>query len=393
MCDANNLYRAYIASIRSSKWKETTQKYQMNYLRNITYLQEKLVNQTLQNGAYREFYLSERGKIRAITSIGIDDRVVRHVLCDQIFLPIVRNKIIYDNCASLKDRGLSMQRKRFEVHLRRFYKKYRNDGWILFGDFSKFYDNIWHETAKNDLAALVENDEYILWLLDLIFDVFKIDVSYMSDKEYATCYTDIFDKNKYRKISDELKTGSKWMDKSLNIGDQLSQVIGIYYANPIDTYVKYVKQQKYYGRYCDDWYIISHDKEELIILLDSIKQIAEQRGIHINYKKTKIVKMSNSFKFLQIRYTVTQDGKVLKKINPKRVTAMRRKLKKLANKVKDRTVAYENVENMFNGWMCNHYKLLSKQQRKNLISLYEELFKVKITIIKKKMYFTKEIDH
>jgi len=148
----------------------------------------------------------------------------------------------------------------------------------------------------------------------------------MSDKEYATCYTDIFDKNKYRKISDELKTGSKWIDKSLNIGDQLSQVIGIYYVNPIDTYVKYVKQQKYYGRYCDDWYIISHDKEELIMLLDSIKQIAEQRGIHINYKKTKIVKMSNSFKFLQIRYTVTQDGKVLKKINPKRVTAMRRKL-------------------------------------------------------------------
>ncbi len=162
MCDANNLYRAYIASMRSSKWKETTHKYQMNYLRNITYLQEKLDNQTLQNGAYREFYLSERGKIRAITSIGIDDRVVRHVLCDQIFLPIVRNKIIYDNCASLKDRGLSMQRKRFEVHLRRFYKKYRNDGWILFGDFSKFYDNIWHETAKNDFVALVENDEYIL---------------------------------------------------------------------------------------------------------------------------------------------------------------------------------------------------------------------------------------
>ena len=32
VCDANNLYRAYKASVKTSKWKETTQKFMMNFL-------------------------------------------------------------------------------------------------------------------------------------------------------------------------------------------------------------------------------------------------------------------------------------------------------------------------------------------------------------------------
>lgn len=67
---------------------------------------------------------------------------------------------------------------------------------------------------------------------------------------------------------------------------------------------------------------------------------------------------------------------------------MRRKLKKLAVKVQEGEIPYENVENMFRGWMGSFYKLLSRQQRQNLISLYEELFSKKITIIKKKMIMT-----
>lgn len=37
ICDANNLYRAYKVSVKTSKWKETTQKFMMNFLRYIFY--------------------------------------------------------------------------------------------------------------------------------------------------------------------------------------------------------------------------------------------------------------------------------------------------------------------------------------------------------------------
>ena len=78
VCDANNLYRAYKVSVKSSKWKESTQKFMMNFLRYIFEIQDDLINRTLQNGPTQEFELHERGRIRPITSIQIRDRIVGH---------------------------------------------------------------------------------------------------------------------------------------------------------------------------------------------------------------------------------------------------------------------------------------------------------------------------
>lgn len=385
VCDANNLYRAYKASVKGSKWKETTQKFAMNFLRYIFSIQEDLVYRTLQNGPVDEFLLSERGRVRPITSIQIKDRIIRHVLCDEILSPKVKKRIIYDNGASVKGRGISHQRNRFEVHLHKYYRLYGNEGWILFGDFSKFYDNIIHEIAKRELLKLVDDNEFIDWLLTIIFNGFKIDVSYMSDEQYESCITDTFNKLEYRLIPKEFLTGEKWMNKSVNIGDQLSQIIGIYYPYRIDNYVKYVRSQKFYGRYMDDWYIMNPNKKELQDLLDNIRVIADELGIHINEKKTHMVKISSTYKYLQVKYTLTKDGKIIKRINPTRVTAMRRKLKKLAIKVENGGIPYENVENMFKGWMGSFYKLLSRQQRKSLIQLYEDLFNKNVTVVNKKL--------
>lgn len=357
----------------------------MNFLRYIFEIQEDLHNRTLKNGKNQEFSISERGRIRHITSIPISDRIVRHVLCDEVLLPEVQKKLIYDNGASIKGRGISHQRERFEVHLRKYYKKYGNEGYILFGDFTKFYDNIIHDIAKKELLKLFNDDEFIDWLLTVIFDGFKVDVSYMTDEEYATCLDKPFNKLDYQEIPKKQLTGEKWMHKSVNIGDQLSQILGIYYPYPIDNYVKYVRSQKFYGRYMDDWYIMNPSKEELQDLLNHIRDIAKERGIHINEKKTRIVKISGTYKFLQVRYTLTKEGKIIKRINPDRVTAMRRKLKKLSVKVQNGELSYECVEGMFKSWMGSFYKLLSKQQRHNLMQLYEELFNKSITVVQKKL--------
>lgn len=385
LCDANNLYKAYRASMKTSKWKESTQNFSLNYLRNIFKIQNELHNRTLKNSKTEEFVLHERGRIRQITSIPIKDRIIRHVLCDELLLPEVKKKIIYDNGASIKGRGMSFARKRFEVHLHKYCSEYGNSGYILFGDFTKFYDNILHETAKRDLLGLFGNDDFMEWLLTVIFDGFKVDVSYMSEEEYKTCLERTFNKLEHNKLPKHLLTGEKFMEKSVNIGDQLSQVIGIYYPHRIDNYIKYVRSQKYYGRYMDDWYIMSPSKEELLDILEHIRIITKELGIHINDKKTRIVRIDRPFKYLQIRYTFTGQGKVIKKINPKRVTEMRRKLKKLAIKVETGELAYDRVETMFKSWMGSFYKLMSRKQRRNMIVLYEGLFRKRIEVVGKKL--------
>ena len=110
---------------------ESVQRYILNFLRHIFQIQRDLQNRTLVNGRTDEFTLRERGRIRPIKSLQTNDRVVRHAFCDELLMPAIIKKIIYDNAASVKGRGMAHARKRFEIHLRKYYREYGNEGYIL----------------------------------------------------------------------------------------------------------------------------------------------------------------------------------------------------------------------------------------------------------------------
>lgn len=101
---------------------------------------------------------------------------------------------------------------------------------------------------------------------------------------------------------------------------------------------------------------------------------ADKCGLILNPKKVKIIPLGKTFQYLQIKYSLTPTGAVIKRINPKRVTAMRRKLKKLAVMVKNGKRDYLSVRNMFKGWAASYYKIMSKVQRQNMDDLFNSLF-------------------
>lgn len=381
--DPNALYEGILKATYGSKWKESSQRALLNILSLAFRIEEELKTRTYTSNVDKTFVVHERGRKRYITSFDVEDRAVRHVLCDDVFAPLIREKIIYDNGASVEGRGISFSRKRFEVHLRKYFMQHKtNEGWILFGDFSKFYDNILHDEAKEQLLELVEYNPFVNWLLNVIFKTFEVDCSELTDEECEALYYGVLNKLDYDPNGPKEKT----IKKSIAIGDQLSQQIGIYYPHKIDNYIKIVRGQKYYGRYMDDWYIISPSKEELQDILENVIKMGREIGLHINLSKTRIVKLDSTYKFLQVKYTLTKTGKVIKRINPKRVATMRKRLKKLAIKVNHEEIEYENVENSFRAWMGSFYKLLSNEQRQNLISLYENLFDKKVLVKQGKLY-------
>lgn len=318
-----------------------------------------------------QFVLNERGKTRVIRGEQIQDRIVKHTLCDEVLNPAVKNFLIYDNGASLVGKGIAFTRKRLLTHLRRYYAQHHsNDGYILLIDFSKYYDNIRHDILMELMKKYV-TDEHSLWLLQKTVDRSKVDVSYMSDDEYENCLDILFNSLLYQEIDQRLLTGEKFMGKHLNIGDQVAQTAGIAYPIPIDNFVKIVKGVKFYGRYMDDSYAIHESKEFLEELLKGIVEIAESLGITVNLKKTRICKLSDHWRFLQIQYSLTDTGRVIQKINPKRLTAMRRKMKKLAPKLTEK-----EFTDFFRSWFKNHYKIMSRYQRNNIETLFNQLKEV-----------------
>ncbi len=373
IADTNILYDAMRASMKGSAWKREPQKYYHSWMIELNELKKELIDRTYKTSKCTEFTLNERGKVRHIHGNRMRDRTVRHALCDEILGPCLEKYLIYNNGASQKGKGISFSRMMFEKDLHNYYLKYGTDGYIGFVDLSKFYDNIQHEKIKELVYPLIPEDTH--WLMDEILHNMEVDVSYMTDEEYADCLEEKFDSVKYYEvIPAELKTGEEMMAKSVNIGDQVSQNIGVFYPTRIDNYCKIVRGLKHYGRYMDDIYFICHTKEEAYDIIEGIKERADELGLFINDKKTRVVKLTDRYKYLQVKYTLSATGKVIKRINPKSMTRERRKLKAYKRLLDAGVVPYEDIENAYKSWMGNYTKLMSKKQIKNMKRLYFDLF-------------------
>ncbi len=369
--NGNALYEAFLRAKQGSDWKPQVQRFEMTYLLELSRMQRELKERTYEFLPSTEFTLNERGKTRVIRGEQIQDRIVKHALCDEVLSPAVSNFLIYDNGASLKGKGIAFTRRRLLQHLRHYYLTHgTNEGYILLIDYSKYYDNIRHDVLLRLFEKYVHNED-ALWLLEKTVKQSEVDVSYMSDDEYEDCLNTLFNSLVYQEIDKSLLTGEKKMAKHLNIGDQVAQVAGISYPIPIDNYVKIVKGVKPYARYMDDSYAISESKEFLEELLTDIIRISSEVGITVNQKKTRICKLSSYWRFLQIQYSLTSTGRVIQKINPKRLVAMRRKMKKIAPRLSE-----TEFHNFYHSWYDNYRKIMSRKQRENINELYNQLKEV-----------------
>ncbi len=372
--DANSLIEAFEKSKKGSDWKESVQRYELNLLKNVLKTQKEIRSGTYEQLPFYEFELSERGKTRPIKSMHISDRVVQRSVCDNVLIPELSRYLIYDNGASMKDKGISFARKRLDAHLHRYFRENgSNEGYILLIDFSKFFDNIPHEKLVKAMREKIDDPE-IMDFIEAMVDTFKVDVSYLSDEEYHFCMGAVFNSLEHRKIDKALLTGEKFLHKSLGIGSQISQISGVFYPTRIDNYVKIVKGVKYYGRYMDDIYAIHRSKEFLQELLKDIEAIAQELGLHINMKKTQIVKLSHGFTWLKIKYNLTDTGKILKRVSADNIARERRKLKKYRKLMDEGKMPYAEVEQAYASWRGNVKRFDCYNSIRNMDRLYRSLF-------------------
>ncbi len=85
----------------------------------------------------------------------------------------------------------------------------------------------------------------------------------------------------------------------LPIGNLTSQLFSNVYMNELDQYVKRTLHCKHYGRYVDDFFIVSADKAWLASLQQPIKTfLQEHLGLELNAGKTRIYDVRHGIDFL-----------------------------------------------------------------------------------------------
>lgn len=310
--DFDNLYRAWLEVRRVSAWKERTQRYEEDILSNIFRLGEALKAGTARLGDFRTFVIKERGKLRLIHSYDIDTRIAVRSFIDNVLLPKVLPKLIYDNSASIKGKGVDFHRRRLVAHLQRFYRKHGNGGYVLTMDFSKFFDNIDHAQLKAMFAKVLGDDECSAFA-SMLVDKGTTDISCLTEDERLYLEDHPFDSVSFHSKMDASKcNGSVLLHRGVPIGGQLSQIAGVFYPSDIDSCVKTVKGERHYARYMDDIYVIHQSKEHLRALLDEIRAMCKAKGIFINERKTQITPIWRPFTILKVQYRVTADGDIVR---------------------------------------------------------------------------------
>ncbi|MBR6045768.1 MAG: Reverse transcriptase (RNA-dependent DNA polymerase) [Ruminococcus sp.] len=371
-CNANSLIKGYFDTSKGTDWKESVQSYGINLLRRVRESQNGLRNETYSFKPPCVFRLRERGHDRVIKSLHIDDRVVLNSFSNNSLLPVVKPKLIHNNGASIKGKGTEFARRHLSYDLNDYYRKFGTDGYIRFFDLSKFFDNIPHQQALEQYAPLLTGAENRL--LDKVFRTFEVDVSYMSDEEYAHCMDDVFNSLEYFKIDKKLLTKQKFMRKSSGIGNQVSQVTGVFYPSGIDNLVKTVLGVKWYGRYMDDFYVIAHTVEELDTITIAIAAKCSELGLYLNYKKLRTSRLTEEFVFLKIIYIMRPNGKIIKRVCKSTFNRERRKLRRFKHLIEEGRMTSAQVEQCYSSWRGTYIKFDSRYEIIKMDRLYYSLF-------------------
>lgn len=87
--DGNVLYESKAKAMKGSDWKPQVQRFNMTYLLELSKMQRDLENMEYEFLPTTNFTLHERGKLRRITGEQVQDRIVKHALCDEVLNPLI----------------------------------------------------------------------------------------------------------------------------------------------------------------------------------------------------------------------------------------------------------------------------------------------------------------
>ena len=284
---------------------------------------------------FHEFQLYERGKLRDICSVHYSERVIHKSLSVNALVPALTPSFIRNNTANTKGRGTGDAIARLKRDLAKHYRKHGREGYILLIDFKSYFANIAHEPLKEIVAKSIDDPRIVKLTHDQI----------------DACG-----------------------EKGLGLGSEPNQILAVAFPSAIDHFVTEMLGVEAYGRYMDDMYIICRDRDELRSIIEGAKEVARCMGIYINDRKTHIVRLSDTYKYLQIKYSLAENGRVIKRINPKAVTRERRRMKAYKRLIVRGEMSYEAAEMAIRSWMGDYSRLMSKKQIQNMKALYRALF-------------------
>ena len=352
------LYEAFRKCRRNVGWKASTQKCHYNLLFEISGSFESLYFRKDIKKGFVSFTRVERGKARDITSVHITERYVQRSTCDNALVPVCTRSVTYSNCASIPGAGIARAEEVLLKQLRRFYRQYGTDGYIVFFDISGYFDHIVHNNVIADVSNLFE------------------------DPDIIRLYTD------FTKAFDSIHPKDH-RGRGLGLGSQVSQTSGIMAGNAVDHFIAECFPFSYgTARFMDDSYVIVHNKQDALLAINIVRLLYASVGLTLNEKKTRIQPLNRPFEWLKRRIVIKDSGKFIMTLTKATVKRERARLrlhrkylsegKMTSSDIREQYISFRRQNEQYDGgkmlWRIDQYyqevfkdypkMMLSKDEKK-----------------------------
>ncbi len=257
----SNLLQAWNEFKRNKRSRSDVAKFELHLEDNIFRLHEELVSKTYIHDSYTAFYVCDP-KRRHIHKATVRDRVIHQAMYSALS-PVFEKHFIDDSYSSRLGKGTHAGVRRCARACLKVSNNWHRTAYVLKCDIRKFFDSIDHSILKKLLYAKIEDTD-MWWLINSILESFE-----------------------------------KEKGKGIPLGNVTSQLFENVYMNELDQFAKHTLKARYYFRYCDDFVIVSRDREYLQNALVAMGVfLKEKLVLELHPNKVEIRKIHNGVDFL-----------------------------------------------------------------------------------------------
>lgn len=286
------LFEAYFDCRKNKRNKISSLGFEKNFERKIFKLYEDLINGQYVIGKSVAFMVTKPVK-REVFAADFRDRVIHHFLINKLNSKF--ESLFHPNSfACRKFKGTHYGIRTVKSDIEKVSENYTKEAYLLKLDIKGYFMHIDRKILNRRLVNFI-NDRYEGDEKELILRLASLIVTHDSTNN---CYVK--------------GTCSEWKglprDKSLfhspencgiPIGNLTSQVFANFYLHSLDMYITENLGISAYGRYVDDFYMISRNKEYLKSVIPKIKSfLKSDLGLTLHPKKVYLQEVKNGVPFL-----------------------------------------------------------------------------------------------
>ena len=283
LVEYEELYDAYLDCRKRKRSSANCQQFEIDATRKLWQLWKDLNNGNYKVGRSIAFIV-HHPKDREVFAADFRDRIVHHLIIRRIER-LLEEEFIEDSYSCRKGKGTLYGIMRCEQFMRDVSENYTKKAYLLKGDFKSFFMRIDKRKMYKAICDLLETrgdfDEESLAFMKhiialIVFNRPQLNCVRKQPKSAWNCMPS--DKTMFE--CDE--------NHGVPIGNLTSQIFANLFLSVFDHWIKDFLGIKEYGRYVDDFFIVSLFLQLLVDLIPQIREFLAKYGVTLHPKKVSI---------------------------------------------------------------------------------------------------------